>query len=946
MKGKKQAGGKKKTGGGGDDDQGGGGAKAESTVLTGTPGEGGETVDFGFERTEALTGRRRKSEKAKSKGGGFESMDILPEVFRAIKRKGYRIPTPIQRKAIPVALSGADVVAMARTGSGKTAAFLIPVLHKLRQHSLKAGARAVVLSPTRELALQTFKFAQELSKFTDLRSVCIVGGDSMEAQFDDLASNPDLLVATPGRLLHHVEEISGFSIRAVSHVVLDEADRLLEMGFSDKLRDIIKQVADQRQCLLFSATMPSALAEFVRVGLKDPQVIRLDAEMKVSPDLKLSFAVMRQDEKIPALLFYLREVVPEKQQTVVFTATRHHVELLVTVLEHEGMTVSAVYGSMDMAARKLHIGRFRSRKTSVMVVTDVAARGIDIPLLDNVVNFDFPPRPKLFVHRVGRVARAGRTGIAHSLLVKEEMGFLVDLHLFLGRSLVAAPLKPPESREQARRIADEADEAQRSVVGIVPPTSLDLVQDRVRELFDARTELDGLRRACENAYRLYQRTRGSAANESVARGAELIESIGPSPTMCAALRDEAQLDAAGLAEIAQQIKAYRPVATVFEAEIANAAKGQNLMAVAARLNPTMAAKRKQHDTFIEKSKETGHGIVARRRRRPEAKGADDDSDEGDSDDEFGDEGESESESEEDAKPKAKGKKKKAVAVADAFDTGKFRDDAFFLDVTPRGVNHTELGLSTMEDDRGRPMQDHLSLEGALNDATMDIVEEDGKGISQQRRIRIWDKKKRNYVQVNANEVDRARGNKRIKTESGAYAKKDKEAVGEIYKKWQQKTHRSVAATGSQEDPLVNGGKERGAGRFKYRHTKGRSEEGGGGGGGRGGRGGGGEPFVGSELKSRDQIMKERKEAKKKGGRGGRGGGRGDGGGRGGGRGGGGRGGGRGGGGRGGGRGGGGRGGRWSRGRWTRRRWTRGRPRRRPALSLSFLCHTRYESSEA
>ena len=176
MKGKK-TGGKPKSGGGDDDGRGhggAGGAKPKSTVLTGTPGEGGETVDFGFERTEALTGRRRKAEKAKSKGGGFESMDILPEVFRAIKRKGYRIPTPIQRKAIPVALSGADVVAMARTGSGKTAAFLIPVLHKLRQHSLKAGARAVVLSPTRELALQTFKFAQELLKFTDLRAACVV----------------------------------------------------------------------------------------------------------------------------------------------------------------------------------------------------------------------------------------------------------------------------------------------------------------------------------------------------------------------------------------------------------------------------------------------------------------------------------------------------------------------------------------------------------------------------------------------------------------------------------------------------------------------------------------------------------------------------------------------------------------------------------------------------
>jgi ATP-dependent RNA helicase DDX54/DBP10 len=304
-------------GGGGDDDgdnhgggggDGGGGSGKKSTVLTGTPGEAGDTVDFGFERSEALTGRRKKADKGKSKGGGFESMDIIPEVFRAIKRKGYRIPTPIQRKAIPVALSGADVVAMARTGSGKTAAFLIPMLHKLRQHSLTAGARAIVLSPTRELALQTFKFAQELSKFTDLRAIVIVGGDSMEAQFDDLATNPDLMVATPGRLLHHVEEIQGFSIRSVTHVVLDEADRLLEMGFSDQLRDILKQCADVRQTLLFSATMPSQLAEFVRVGLRDPQVIRLDAEMKVSPDLKLSFTMLRQDEKIPALLYMLREV--------------------------------------------------------------------------------------------------------------------------------------------------------------------------------------------------------------------------------------------------------------------------------------------------------------------------------------------------------------------------------------------------------------------------------------------------------------------------------------------------------------------------------------------------------------------------------------------------------------------------------------------------------------
>ena len=877
-----------------DEDFGGGGAGGgdvpeDAPILSGLSTDNGE-VDFGFERTEALTGRRRKAEKTKGKGGGFESMDLLPEVFRAVKRKGYRIPTPIQRKAIPVALAGADVVAMARTGSGKTAAFLIPMLHKLRQHSLKAGARAVVLSPTRELALQTFKFAQELLKFTDLRAACVVGGDSMEAQFSDLAGNPDLIVATPGRLLHMVDEVEGFTIRSVTMVCLDEADRLLEMGFSDQLRDILRLVAEMRQTLLFSATMPTALAEFVRVGLREPQVIRLDAEMKVSPDLKLSFTVVRVDEKIPALLYVLREVVPPKQQTVVFAATRHHVELLVTVLESEGIACSSVYGTMDFAARKLNIGKFRARKTEVLVVTDVAARGIDIPLLDNVVNFDFPPRPKLFVHRVGRVARAGRAGVAHSILVKEEMGFLVDLHLFLGRPLAPASTTPPASREEARRLADAADESGQSVVGAPPPTSLDLVADRVRDLFEARTELDGLRRACDNAYKLYQRTRGSAGNESVARGAEIVAAMGPSPILCASLREESQMDAVGLADIARQIRAYRPAATVFEADIAHAAKGQGLLAAAARKSTAMQAKRAAHDKHIDKAKETGHGIVARRRRRPAAGGdASDGASDGASDDERDDDEHDDASDDEKvpyqsradaSRDETQARVSDPLAPSDAFRVGAFRDDAFFLDVTPRGVNHTELGLSTMEDNLGRPMQDHLSLEGALAEATLDIVEEDGKGISQQRRVRIWDKKKRNYVQVSASEVDRARGGKRIKTESGAVVKKDEKAQGETYKKWQQRTHRSISATGSQEDPLANGGRGKGGlGRFKYRHTKGGEDERGRGG--RGGKGGGWGADDMGELKSRDQIMKERKAMKKKQagrGRGGGRGGRGDGGG--------------------------------------------------------------------
>ena len=417
--------------------------------------------EFGFERVEKLTGRRLKQEKLnkkKQKSGGFESMDLPPDIFRAIKRKGYRLPTPIQRKAIPVISTGVDVVAMARTGSGKTAAFVVPVLAALQKHSLRNGARALILAPTRELALQTFAVTRDMAKFTDLRLCALVGGDSMEMQFEDLANNPDVIVATPGRVLHHTNEIESFSLRLVEKVVLDEADRLLEMGFQDQLSEIMKKVSQSRQTLLFSATLPSALAEFVKVGLRDPRVIRLDAEMKISEDLRLTFALVRKEEKIAALLRILQTVVEnEKSQTVVFASTRHHVEHLETLLKREGHSCVSIFGAMDFAARKIALATFKSGKANVMVVTDVAARGIDVPLLDNVINYDFPANAKLFVHRVGRVARAGRKGIAHSILVKEELGYVVDLHLFLGRKIKPADIVPPQNEEEAEKRAREGD---------------------------------------------------------------------------------------------------------------------------------------------------------------------------------------------------------------------------------------------------------------------------------------------------------------------------------------------------------------------------------------------------------------------------------------------------------------------------------------------------------
>ena len=852
--------------------------------------------EFGFEREQKLSGRRRKAEKMrekKVKSGGFESMELPGEIFRAIKRKGYRLPTPIQRKAIPVISTGVDVVAMARTGSGKTVAFVIPVLAALQKHSLRNGARALILAPTRELALQTFAVTRDMAKFTDLRLCALVGGDSMEMQFEDLANNPDVIVATPGRVLHHTNEIESFSLRLVEKVVLDEADRLLEMGFEDQLSEIMKKVSQSRQTLLFSATLPSALAEFVKVGLRDPRVIRLDAEMKISEDLRLTFALVRKEEKIAALLRILQTVVEnEKSQTVVFVSTRHHVEHLDMLLKKEGHSCVSIFGAMDFAARKIALATFKSRKANVMVVTDVAARGIDVPLLDNVINYDFPANAKLFVHRVGRVARAGRKGIAHSLLVKEELGYVVDLHLFLGRKIKSADIVPPENEEEAERRAREGDANEESVVGTFPIGSLDLLADRVRELHETYIELETLQKSTANAYKAYQKTRIPASSESVARAKPLIE-CGPHPAFCAAIFRKAHnaggtsntttyKNAKELAELMRGMKNYRPQATVLEAEFASTGKiGKNWKS-SISVN-AMSEKRKAHAKFIEMR---NNGEEKTKKLRPLGedenpivvgnKAEDDAEDDASDDDDFDDDDVDDDDDDDDKNTdervngidiggggggggeKRRSKKKlKTLVSQDAFSRGKFRDDEFFMDVVPRKINHKELGLSTKE---GCTMDD-------LDEMTMDIVAEDGASMRKQKKlVNVWDKRKKNYVQVDANEI--GKNGKRIKNESGKVVSKD--TLGKMYKKWQSKTNRYVSQAGEIEDEKTRArydkrkrvGASEGGGmnRFKrHFHTKG-TESG-------GDISGNNAP---NELRNADQIRKGRKEdiRKKKSGRGG------------------------------------------------------------------------------
>eukprot|EP00613_Pedinella_sp_CCMP2098_P076320 CAMPEP_0171951574 /NCGR_PEP_ID=MMETSP0993-20121228/85202_1 /TAXON_ID=483369 /ORGANISM="non described non described, Strain CCMP2098" /LENGTH=309 /DNA_ID=CAMNT_0012596747 /DNA_START=23 /DNA_END=949 /DNA_ORIENTATION=+ len=251
-----------------------------------------------------------EKKKSSGKNGGFQSMGLPKELLRGVLNMGYKVPTPVQRKTLPVALSGKDLVCMARTGSGKTAAFLIPLLAHLGvNHKANERARAVVLSPTRELAIQTLRFARQMAKYTSLRSALIVGGDGMEDQFEALANAPDLIIATPGRLVHHLEEVPDFSLESVEFVVFDEADRLFEMGFQDQLRTMLLAVPEQRQCVLFSATMPKALVHFARAGLTDPQLVRLDTDTKVSEELRMAFFTVRSRDKAGALLYVLRELL-------------------------------------------------------------------------------------------------------------------------------------------------------------------------------------------------------------------------------------------------------------------------------------------------------------------------------------------------------------------------------------------------------------------------------------------------------------------------------------------------------------------------------------------------------------------------------------------------------------------------------------------------------------
>ena len=788
-----------------------------------------DDADFIAEK-QAASNRKASKLKGKNvkKGGGFQAMGLNAHLLKAITRKGFSVPTPIQRKTIPLVLDGQDVVGMARTGSGKTAAFVVPMIEKLKSHSVQVGARALILSPSRELALQTLKVVKELGKGTDLKSVLLVGGDSLEEQFGRISENPDIVIATPGRFLHLKVEM-GLDLSTIRYVVFDEADRLFEMGFAAQLAEILHALPPTRQTLLFSATLPKSLVEFARAGLQEPTLVRLDSESKVSPDLESAFFTVKSAEKEGALLHILSDVIkiptgpteaarrvkeeasqntkkrkrseiecvkptesPTEHSTIVFVSTKHHVEYIATLLRFSGFAVSHAYGSLDQTARKMQVQDFRNGLTNILVVTDVAARGIDIPVLANVVNYDFPSQPKIFVHRVGRTARAGQRGWSFSLVRESDAPYLLDLQLFLGKRLILG-----------RDGGSSVNYAEDVVTGSLSKDKVESNCEWVTKTLDDDTDVLALRSVAGKGEKLYLRTRSSASSESVRRAKDVVSSdswIALHPLF----DDDTRTSEAEREKMLARVSGFRPQETVFE--IGRKGVGGEAAEVMKKRRGAIDAKRQRRK--MDTSAQTEQALIPEEKISA-ADGFPPGMEELGADLDVAIDPASDSELEtfvtEAPNPRKRGSSNTESS---------YQDPQFFMSYHPNTQNLAEDKAYSVHS--SQPSSSFLS---AARNVTIDLGTEDGsKGFAERGRMR-WDKKGKKYVS-SRNDEDGSKGGKNmIRGESGQkIASSFRSGRFEAWRKANKIS--KLPRTGDAERPGVSGfGGALSGRRFKHKQEK-------------------------------------------------------------------------------------------------------------------------------
>ena len=366
----------------------------------------------------------------------FELLGLQPELLRAVAEKGYTTPSPIQSKAIPAVLAGGDLIAGAQTGTGKTAAFVLPILQRLTQaqHSGRTP-RALVLTPTRELAAQVAESARDYGKYLRLRTAVVFGGVSINPQIDSLRAGCDLLIATPGRLLDLAEQ-RAVDLREVQCFVLDEADRMLDMGFIHAIRRVLKMLPPQRQNLMFSATYSAEIRELANRFVRNPVVVDVAPRNATADKVEQTVYRVSKDHKRHLLAHLISN--GNWHQVLVFTRTKHGANRLAQQLEGAGIRSAAIHGNKSQGARVRALSDFKDNRVTALVATEVAARGLDIKELPYVVNYELPNVPEDYVHRIGRTARAGTTGAAISLVAPDEAPLLRDIERVLRKSLPIA----------------------------------------------------------------------------------------------------------------------------------------------------------------------------------------------------------------------------------------------------------------------------------------------------------------------------------------------------------------------------------------------------------------------------------------------------------------------------------------------------------------------------
>ena len=367
----------------------------------------------------------------------FSELSLHPNLLASVAALGFTEPTPIQAAAIPAALTGRDVLACAETGSGKTAAFLLPILHQLIAKP-RGVTRALVLSPTRELAQQIADDLRDLAGRSGLRGVAVYGGVGMGPQRDAFTRGADVIVATPGRLLDHFSYAYG-KLPGLEFLVLDEADRMLDMGFLPDVKRILRHLPPKRQTLFFSATMPREIADLTRAILKDPVEVKLSQRSKPVESVTQTVYAVQSELKAPLLAALLERGVI--REALVFTRTKHRADRLAGWLERQGIEAERIHGNRSQSQRQQALDGFKKGKFRVLVATDIAARGIDIEALSHVVNFDVPGLAEDYVHRVGRTGRAQATGEAITLVSPQEQGDFTRIERVLRLQVPRAQLE-------------------------------------------------------------------------------------------------------------------------------------------------------------------------------------------------------------------------------------------------------------------------------------------------------------------------------------------------------------------------------------------------------------------------------------------------------------------------------------------------------------------------